>query len=197
MDPTSNCSPPRVFTFVLMCDGYILFLIIINLNHVFHRHRAGHTVHAWLCSCTGFHSDILPSVSFLCVCARVNLKPQHQTFPQPSSNLIFKLLLRIKRLPSSLLHSLLIPPHLALSLQQQAQSASGLSNEGLISFGLVWVGFKPRALTPLPTVSKPQGRCLVFADCSGVRARDLSVVPGFCLECENFWGACWQMPVAF
>lgn len=165
MDPTSNCSPPRVFTFVLMCDGYILFLIIINLNHIFHRHRAGHTVHAWLCSCTGFHSDILPSVSFLCVCARVNLKPQHQTFPQPSSNLIFKLLLRIKRLPSSLLHSLLIPPHLALSLQQQAQSASGLSNEGLISFGLVWVGFKPRALTPLPTVSSHKGGawCLLTA----------------------------------
>lgn len=65
-------------------------------------------------------------------------------------------------LPSSLVHSLVIPLHLALWLQQQLQSGSGLSNEGLISFSLVWVGFKPSALTPLPTVSSHKGgaRCL-------------------------------------
>lgn len=85
-----------------------------------------------------------------------------QTFLQPSTNLFLKLFLYINHLPMSLVHSLVIPLHLALWLQQQAQSGSGLSNEGLISFSLVWVGFEPSALTPLPTVSSHKGgaRCL-------------------------------------
>lgn len=80
-----------------------------------------------------------------------------QTFHPLLTNLFLKWSLHINHLPSSSVHSLVIPLHLALWLQQQRQSGSGLSDEGLISFSLIWVGFQPSAPTMFPTVSSHKG----------------------------------------
>lgn len=58
------------------------------------------------------------------------------------------------------------------------------------------MGFKPSALTPLPTAPATREVPAVCRLCSGVHAHGLSAVPGFCLECEIISGAFWQTPRA-